>query len=755
LIHGKPDQYEINKEFPSKDYWEQLIIKLTGRLNSTFLISSNLQNIVDPVAKQVLKSKQLPVDLELIMKYMADKVVQGFVIDRNDLSNQRIRNSEVLVHLAQKQILAAYTVYKEQVLSGNEQANFEIPSTKVLSDFLMTELVVDMEYANPIEEMSTKTRISPAGKKVGGIPDKRAIQTTARNIHPSYFGNIDPLDTPEGDNIGIVQQLTVDALISSSRGMFATKNITNQEKSGMLSTSTSMIPFLENTDGARTIMIANQAKQALPLKNPQPPVVQSGYESILTDVLSDNFVKRAPCAGKVMSISKDVIKIKCTNGRSQTVDISPTHLRSGSGKNTLSVFNPLVKAGQTVKQGVVIAEGACMSQGSISLGRPLLCALMPYKGYNFEDGAVINEKLVENDALTSLHGVEEEVLIAENDRLLYFANIGEAVEKGQPLLRKSFGDVEDLIGFDDDDSTDMIAGQFIKKSPGGRIVDVEVYSNVAESKFPMLKELIQRTNKRNPKGPKDKFTYKGETIKGVYMKFKIEQELKIGLGDKLCNRYGNKGIISLLEKDELMPRMPNGDRLDIVFSPLGVLGRMNIGQLYEMYCGLMAKELGNRIPTMKKAEVVALLKRVYGALDTSKNKQATQRLVSNISKLNPAGYAKLVTEVKRTGFYPILIPPFQAPSNKDIEKALKILGLKSAYKLKLPEFNATTSHAVPVGYMYICKLEHMGDAKIYGRSTGPVSGKTSQPTAGKRREGGQKWVSLIHTHLYHITVQQY
>lgn len=743
FIHGKPDQYSISEEFPSKKYFEQLIIKLTGRLNSTFLISSNLQNIVDPVAKQVLLNKQLPTDLNFIMKYMAEKVVQGYSVQRNDLSNQRIRNSEVLVHLAQKQILAAYTVYKEQILSGNTEAQFAIPPTKVLSDFLMTELVVDMEYANPIEEMSTMTRISPVGKKVGGIPDKRAIQTTARNIHSSYFGNVDPLDTPESDNIGIVQQLTIDALISSSRGLFATKELSDKEGTGMLSTTTSMVPFLENTDGARVIMLSNQAKQMLPLKDPQPPVVQSGYESILTGVLSDNFVKRAPCTGKILNVTKDVISITCSQKGKTDVDISPVHLRSGSGKNTLSVFKALVKVGQNVRKGEVIAEGACMSNGSISLGRPLLTALMPYKGYNFEDGIVISETVANMHKLTSLHGIEEEVLISENDRLLYIASIGDEIEKGQPLLRKTFGDVEDIIGFEDDETTDLFAGQYIKKSPGGRIVDIEVFSNISDSKFPALKDLIQRTNKKHVKPPKDKFTLKGESIKGVYIRFKIEQELKVGLGDKLCNRYGNKGIISLIEKDENMPRLPNGERVEIVFNPLGMISRMNIGQLYEMYCGLMARELGKRIPAMKnRKNVVTLIKSVYSQLDTSPNKRTTAILERNLMNLSTSEYEKMIAQVKKTGFYPIIIPPFKAPKHADVKNALKVLGLQSSYTLALPEYNTKTAKPVPVGYMYICKLEHMGDAKIYARATGPVTGKTSQPTAGKRRDGGQRMGEL-------------
>lgn len=737
FIHGNVSQYKIDSEFPSHDYFEKLIIKLTGRLNSTFLISSNLQNIVDPVAKQVLMNKQLPTDLELIMKYMAGKVVDGYMIPRNDISNQRIRNSEVLVHLAQKQILAAYTVYKEQVLSGNSEAKLNITPTKVLSDFLMTELVVDMEYANPIEEMSTMTRISPVGKKVGGIPDKRAIHNDARNLHESYFGNIDPLDTPESDNIGIVQQLTIDALISSSRGLFATKEMSDNEGSGMLSTSTCMIPFLENTDGARVIMLSNQAKQMLPLRNPQPPVVQSGYESILTNVLSDNFVKKSPCTGKILKITKDEITVQCGSTK-KIVDITPIHLRSGSGKNTLSVFNPTIKVGDSVKEGSVIAEGACMSNGTISLGRPLLCAMMPYDGYNFEDGAVISESVAKQNKLTSLHGIEEEVLISSEDRILYIANNGETIEKGKPLLRKTMGEVEQIIGFDEDDTTDLFAGQYIKKSPGGTIVDIEVFSNVDIGTFPQLKEMIIKTNNKYKKPPKESFKIKGETIKGVLVRFRIEQELPVKLGDKLCNRYGNKGIISLIEKDEFMPRLPNGERIEIVFNPLGMLGRMNIGQLYEMYCGLMARELGKRIPLMTKPKAIQLIKQVFSQLDKSKNKKSTETLINNLTKLSESKWSQMINQIKNTGFYPIIIPPFQAPSHSDIKNALKVLNLRTKYKLTLPKYNTKTVSEVSVGYMYVSKLEHLGDAKIYGRSTGPVTGKTSQPTAGKRREGGQR-----------------
>jgi DNA-directed RNA polymerase beta subunit len=300
FLHAKINQYEIDKEFLSKEYFNDLIIKMTGRVDSTYLISNNLQNIVDPVVRQVLINQQLPFELPHIIQYMAEKVVAGFVQDRNDLTNQRIRNSELLVHLAQKQLLTAYTEYRQQYLAGNKDAKLNIQEEKVLTQFVNLEIVQDMEYANPAEEMAAITKTSPVGKTVGGIPDKQAVQLDARNVHPTYYGNIDPLDTAEGPNIGITQQLTVDAYITSARGLFGRKNMSDDEFSGILSTSASLVPFIENNEGARIIMSCNQVKQMLPLKNPEPPIVQTGYESLLVNVLSDSFIKRSPLKVKLM-----------------------------------------------------------------------------------------------------------------------------------------------------------------------------------------------------------------------------------------------------------------------------------------------------------------------------------------------------------------------------------------------------------------------------------------------------------------------
>ncbi|MFW6242596.1 MAG: hypothetical protein ACOC2W_00390 [bacterium] len=738
-------EVETESDFPSKEYFSDVIYHITGRTNATYLIQNNLDNIVDPIAKQVLINMNLPYDLENIVEYMATKVIEGFVQDRNDISNQRVRGSEVIAELAQKQILASYTEYREQVLAGNEDAKINIKEDKVLKDFRNSEIVVDMEYANPIEEMVTLTRISPIGKSIGGIPDRRALQGKALNVHESYFGNIDPLDTPEGETIGITQQLTIDAALSSARGMFSTKELSDDENAGILSTSTSLIPFIENNDGARVIMAANQSRQMLPLLNPEPPLIQSGYESLFTNLLSDSYVKKSPCDGKVTKVEETNLEVTCKNGEKHNIDLSPVSLRSGTGKNTLSIFKSKVSLNQSVKQGQILAEGSGLNQGTISLGRSLLCAVMPYKGHNFEDGIVISERLVNENLLTSLHGIEEKIEINENDRILDLISLGDETKKGDILIRKTIGEMDELLGYQDVDEDEedfvLLGRDLIKKSPGGKIVDIEVFSNIKEpeSKFPRLSKYISKTNKKYNKPKGEKYTIRGQTIKGILIVFKIEQQLPIKVGDKLANRFGNKGIISLIESVENMPKTDDGEAVDIILNPLGILGRMNLGQLFELYTGLISKELAKRaIELNNKDKFVKLLKKVLPLLDTTKQKEISTKFINKVNSLNDKKFKLLLDQIKKDNGVPIIIPPFKAPKHSQVYNAMKQLNLDSGYHLKLPEYNVKTKNKVPIGYMYISKLEHMGAEKLHSRSTGPVTGKVMQPTAGKRKSGGQR-----------------
>ena len=735
-IDEKIDTYKVGEEFLSEKYFIELIVGMTGRTQAPDLISKTAINIVDPVVKQVLINQQLPSKLQDIMYYMAERAVKGIKQDPNDIGNQRIRNSEIIVNLAQTLLFKAFTEYEQQYLSGNDDAELNFPETKIVSDFDQIEISQDMEFANPMEEIAVITKISPSGKNVGGVLSHRAVGLDQRNVHPSYFGNIDPVDTAEGSTIGITQQLTVNALLTSARGLFGIKEIEDSEKSGILSSNLSVVPFIENNEGARMIMSANQVRQFIPLKNPTAPMVQTGYESILTNVLSDKFIKRAPCNGKIKSITNESIDITCS-GKTDKVDISPKELASGTGKNALSVFNPIVSVNQSVKKDQAIAEGSSISGGTIAMGRNLATVYMPYKGYNFEDGIVINERLVQTESLSSLHGETVEIQIEPNDKILYIANVGQQTKKGEIIFKNTPGDITQLLNLDEvGDFVEIYEGAMVAESPGGKIVDIEIFSNM---ELGGEAQKISDATRRRYKNPKEKWYNKERLIKGAMIKIKIEQLLPIGVGDKLSGRYGNKGIISLIEQDKFMPRTPWGETADIVLSPLGIIGRMNMGQFYELYCGLIAKEVAKRIGKAKnKKEVISLLSSVYSNLDATKNSKMSSGMIASFKSMSDRKFKNMVSQIKESGYIPMIIPPFQAPKKEDISRVLKLLNLKSGYNMTLPEFNVKTSAKVPFGYCYMGKLEHLAAEKMHGRSTGPMTTKTLQPTAGKRAEGGQK-----------------
>jgi len=728
----------------SKEFFSKYIVKDTGRVNSVYLIQNNLENIVDNIAKSILASKGKPILLGNIMYYMAAGAVEGYTIKRNDLDNQRMRNSEIISHLLQKQIMTAYTVYKEKHLAGNEDAKYEIPETQLISEFGMSEIVANMEYANPIEELSTMTRLSPIGKSIGGIPDKGAITVPNRGLHETYLGNIDPIDTPEGAGVGITQQLTMGAAITTTRGLFSDNVDASMKIPGKaVSTTASMVPFMSNNDGNRVMFACAQMKQVVPLKNPEPPIIQTGYESVLTNDLSENFIKRSKCNGKILKVTSSEIVIKCNKTNSiNKIDIRPIHLESGSGRNTLSEFRSVIKEGQSIKEGQRIAEGGSIKDGFLSLGRNLCAAYMSWKGYNFEDGIVVSESVVNDKKMVSLHGTIEEVLVSPKDKILDIVKIGDSTNHGDVLIKKSIGDLDELLGLNESDEDDILDefedGQMIRKSPGGIISDIEIFCNENLSKYPeYVQTLIKRTN-RNRKNPTQKYKIKGLPIKGLLVKFTLNQEFNLQHGDKITNRYGGKGIVSLIEKEENMPITPWGDKVEIIINPIGVINRMNVGQLLETSLGMVSRILAFNILKNKnnRSKVISLIKGVLILLDKSPKKSMVTSIVSNLTAMKKPTYEKFIKELELHSFFPIIVPPYKSPTTNDIDKVFSFLGIKKSYKLMLPEYKTKTLSDVAIGYIYYQKLEHIARLKLHSRSTGGVISKTGQPTAGKKRGGG-------------------
>lgn len=709
----------------TQEFWQTVIEKYIGNRNCTYILDNIFSNIVTPIEKHILSSRNYPSDIRNIIKYMISEIIKGRVDDWNDTKNLRIRTAEIFVSLLQKQIYAAYTEYMSKKLSGDQSARLFINPTTVLSSIITSQNVQTAENINPLEELSMSTRITPIG--IGGIPKSAAWPAAAMNIHESYFGNIDPLDTPNSEKMGILQHLTIGSAISTTRGLFAERDRSKIKPHEILSVGPALIPFVESNDGARITMSAGQMKQAIPLKFKEMPAIQTGFESTLTNLLTDFFIKRSPIDGIITDITDLEILIRDDNNKIVTIDIQPALLKSGQGKNGLGVFDPVVKIGQKVSKKQIIAEGSGVKDGVLSTGLNMLCGFFGWKGFNFEDGMVISESAAKR--FTSVHQEEHNVYISEDDEVGFIAKLGDYVNKGDVLLTYS---------------TTLYDTQTLKhlRADGGKIVNIEIYSNLPEEQIPeaigpTYEEFKDRYIRLNGKYPIGSFKERGKPFKGILLKFLIKQELELQKGDKLNNRAFNKGVVAIIEKDENMPVLPDGRRLEMIYSTLSVINRMNPGQLMELHTSMIAKELSNIALSKSRIEFINKYSAVLDLLDNTDGKHYSKSSVTKMKSMSDVMYRDMIAQIKKFQFVPLIFPPFKTPSRENIMKALKLLGLKSAYKLKLPEYGIETS-PMAVGYLYVNKLEHQAEKKIHARSTGAYTTGTLAPTGGKKRDGGQK-----------------
>ena len=720
-----PSLPKDNLDLTSSKTWQYALEKEVGNRNCTYILDQVANNIVTPIEKKILASKGDPTELKDIIKYICSEVINGKIDDRNSIEKQRVRTSEMFTSEIQNQIHSAYNEYQAKRLAGDETALLYINPTKTNSLIINSQNINPLENINPIEELSSMTRITPIGQ--GGIASKEEYPQNAMNIHYTYFGNIDPLETPDSADVGIQQHLTIGSSISNVRGLFEIKDPSMVKPTEILSVTPSLIPFVESNEGVRVAMASAQAKQAIALRDKETPAVQTGFESIYTQLLSTNFIKKSPVDGVITEINDQFIIVKSNDtGVKYPIDVTPVKLRSGQGKYGLSKFESVVSIGDKVKKNQIISEGANIKDGLISNGVNMLVAFMPWKGFNFEDGMVISESAAKR--FTSVHVEEEEVLLTEDDDIAYIANVGETIDKGERLITYSNAiyDVESYKHL---------------RTEGGTIVNIEVYCNIAEEDIPeklwpayeRFKNAFIVLNGKYPLGHFKKY----DKIKGILIKFVVQQELSLKKGDKLNNRHFNKGVVAVIEPDSNMPLTPWGQRIDMCYSPISILSRMNTGQLLEMYCGLIGKKLANIMTSQPRNKFVPMYTRVIKLLDGTQNQQYSTNVLKKLNSLSDHQYNALVSKIASDKFIPIICPPFKSPSSESIQKALIILGLQTKYNLEIPGITEK-SEAVAVGYLYVSKLEHQVEKKLHGRGIGPYVAKTGAPTGGKRRGGGQK-----------------
>ncbi len=621
------------------------------------------------------------------------------------------------------------------------------PVTAALKEFFgSSQLSKFMDQINPIAELTDKRRLSSLGP--GGLSRDRAGMDV-RDVNASHYGRICPIESPEGQNIGLITSLAGYAKINEygfimtpyhkvkdgvvtdevvymtadeEKGHAISQAAVNLDENGriiddevvvrvngdtvyvkrekvdfmdvapsqVVAITTSCIPFLEFDDAHRTLMGANMQRQAVPLLECEAPIVGTGVEYIAARDSGSTIVCKADGVVEYADGLKIIVKV--ASGK------DTYHLANFERSNASSCINhrPLVKAGDKVHRGQVIADGPSTDKGELALGKNLTVAFMTFEGYNYEDAVILNERLVKDDVYTSLHishydidcrdtklGPEEITRdipnVGEDARKNLdkdgIVKIGTEVREGDILVGKvtpkgmqELTSEEKLLHAIFGEKTREVRDTSLRveHGAGGIVHDIKVYTKENSDELPAGVSKIIR----------------------VY----IIQKRKIQVGDKMSGRHGNKGVISLILPEEDMPYLPDGRPVDVMLNPLGVPSRMNIGQILELHLGMAGQKLGVHYAT----------------------------------------------------------PVFDSATWEDISEEMKEAGMAPDGKVELHDGRTGEAfdHRVNVGVMYMVKLHHMVDDKLHARATGPYSLVTQQPLGGKAQFGGQRFGEMEVWALY-------
>ena len=646
------------------------------------------------------------------------------------------------------------------------------PVTAAIKEFFGTsQLSQFMDQNNPLAEMTHKRRLSALGP--GGLSRDRAGMEV-RDVHPSHYGRMCPIETPEGPNIGLIGSLASFARVNAfgfietpyrkvingrvtdqvvyltadeedrhviaqanakvdGEGHFVNDRVLVRQRHGeadevpssevdymdvsprqMVSVASALIPFLEHDDASRALMGANMQRQAVPLVRTEAPFVGTGMEYRCAVDVGD--VTLAEKAGSVLSVSADLIDIACDDGTYQTYKLEKFR-RSNAG--TCINQRPLVTVGQRVEVGTPLADGPSTDKGELALGRNMLAAFMPWQGLNYEDAIILSQRIVSDDVLTSIH-IEEHEVDARDTKL------------GAEEITRDIPNVsEDMLANLDENGIvrigaevgtgDILVG---KVTPKGE-TELTPEERLLRAIFGEKAREVRDTSLKVPHG--EEGTVIGvrifdadngdELAPGVnqMVRVYVAQKRKISIGDKLAGRHGNKGVISKILPVEDMPFLPDGTPVDIILNPLGVPSRMNVGQVLEMHLGWIAHS-GWDI-TQAEGDWAERLREV-GLVDVAPESRLATPVFDG------------ATEEEITGLMEYGHP------TRDGEMLVDSDG-------KATLFDGRTGEPFPskvgVGYMYMLKLHHLVDDKIHARSTGPYSMITQQPLGGKAQFGGQRF----------------
>jgi DNA-directed RNA polymerase subunit beta len=713
---------------------------------------------------------------DALMEYGKEVRVETDDIDH--FGNRRLRTvGELIQNQVRTGLSRMERVVRERMTTQDVEAitpqtliNIRPVVASIKEFFGTSQLSQFMDQTNPLSGMTHKRRLSALGP--GGLSRERA-GFEVRDVHPSHYGRMCPIETPEGPNIGLIGSLAtyarvtpfgfietpyrkvVDGKVSdridyltadeedehiiaqanaplTDDNHFAEPRVLVRRRGGeveniqasevdymdvsprqMVSVATAMIPFLEHDDANRALMGANMMRQAVPLVRAEAPLVGTGMEFRAAVDAGDVLLARK--AGVVTEVNSDEVTVKNDDGTTESYFVEK-FVRSNQG--TSRNQKVVVSVGQRIEVGAVVADGASTDMGEMALGKNLLVAFMSWEGHNYEDAIILSQRLVQDDVLTSIH-IEEYEVDARDTKL------------GAEEITRDIPNVSEEVLADLDErgiirvGADVVPGDILvgKVTPKGE-TELTPEERLLRAIFGEKAREVRDTSLKVPHGESGKIigvsiqdSAEGfELAAGVnqVVRVYVAQKRKIQDGDKLAGRHGNKGVISKILPVEDMPFLEDGTPVDIVLNPLGVPGRMNVGQVLETHLGWVAKsgwKLEGNEPWQESL-------RANGYAEAPANTKVATPVFDGTK------------EEELSGLLGSTLP------NKD---GMRLIGSDGKAQLFDGRTGEPYKQPISVGYMYILKLHHLVDDKIHARSTGPYSMITQQPLGGKAQFGGQRF----------------
>ncbi|MCA1713358.1 MAG: DNA-directed RNA polymerase subunit beta, partial [Actinobacteria bacterium] len=697
--------------------------------------------------------------------------------DIDHFGNRRLRTvgeliqNQIRVGLSRMERVVRERMTTQDVEAITPQTLINIrPVVAAIKEFFGTsQLSQFMDQTNPLAGLTHKRRLSALGP--GGLSRERA-GFEVRDVHPSHYGRMCPIETPEGPNIGLIGSLSsyarinpfgfietpyrkvvdgrvteqIDYLTADEEdrhvkaqanapidddGNFVEERVLVRRKGGevdyidphgvdymdvsprqMVSVATAMIPFVEHDDANRALMGANMQRQAVPLLRSSSPLVGTGME--LRAAVDAGDVVVADKAGVVEELCADYVTVMADDGTRQTYRMHKFH-RSNQG--TCTNQRPIVAEGARVEVGQVLADGPCTEDGEMALGKNLMVAIMPWEGHNYEDAIILSQRLVQDDVLTSIH-IEEHEIDARDTKL------------GAEEITRDIPNVSEEVLADLDErgiiriGAEVQAGDILvgKVTPKGE-TELTPEERLLRAIFGEKAREVRDTSLKVPHGETGKVIGirvfsredEDELPPGVneLVRVYVAQKRKIQDGDKLAGRHGNKGVIGKILPVEDMPFLADGTPVDIILNTHGVPRRMNVGQVLELHLGWLASQ----------------------GWKVEGDPEWANRMAEEVREVAPGTRTATpvfdgAREHEITGLLSSTLP------NRDGEQMVGGDGKAQLFDGRSGE---PYPYPVAVGYMYIIKLLHLVDDKIHARSTGPYSMITQQPLGGKAQFGGQRF----------------